>query len=408
MDKVLKKPELLSPAGDMERLDMALRYGADAVYLAGTQFGMRGGVKNFSNEELAEAVRRCHAASVRVHITVNTLPRMDELSALPAYLQHLEAIGVDALIIADMGVLRLAKRYAPTPEKHISTQTGIVNAESALGWMELGAKRVVLARELSLDEIRAIRRAVPRELELETFIHGSMCVSFSGRCLLSNYMTGRDAQRGVCAQPCRWKYALMEETRPGEYFPVFEEDGGTYIMNSRDMCMIDHIPELIGAGIDSFKIEGRAKSSYYTAVVTNAYQHAIRAAMAGRPLDPVWLAEVDKVSHRNYCTGFYYSDDGSMQFYDDARYLRDWQVAAYVVSCDPSGMALLTQRNRFFAGEELEILPPGEKPRRFVAQGMRDEDGSPIEVCRHPEMRFTMQLPCWAPKGTIVRRENQG
>lgn len=402
----LRKPELLSPAGDMERLEMALRYGADAVYLAGTQFGMRGGVKNFTAEELAEAVRRCHAQGVRVHVTVNTLPRQDELEALPAYLEHLEAIGVDALILADMGALRLARRYAPSPEKHISTQAGIVNAEAALGWMELGARRVVLARELSLDEIRAIRRAVPAELELECFIHGSMCVSFSGRCLLSNYMTGRDAQRGVCAQPCRWKYALMEETRPGEYFPVFEDDGGSYILNSRDMCMIEHLPELLEAGIDSFKIEGRAKSSYYTAVVTNAYQHAIAAAMTGEPLDPVWLEEVHKVSHRNYCTGFYFGDDGHMQFYEDARYLRDWQVAAYVLDCAPDGMATLTQRNRFFAGEELEILPPDGKPIRFTAQGMRDEDGQLLEACRHPEMRFTMQLPCVAPPGTILRREN--
>ena len=407
MDKPLKKPELLSPAGDMERLDMALRYGADAVYLAGTQFGMRGGVKNFSNDELAEAVRRCHEKGVRVHVTVNTLPRVDEMEALPAYLQHLEAIGVDALIIADMGVLRLAKQYAPTPEKHISTQMGIVNAAAALGWWELGATRVVLARELTLNEIRAIRRAVPDELELETFIHGSMCVSFSGRCLLSNYMTGRDAQRGVCAQPCRWKYTLMEETRPGEYFPVFEDDGGTYIMNSKDMCMFEHIPELIEAGIDSFKIEGRAKSSYYTAVVTNAYQHAIEAAMAGQPLDPIWLEEVEKVSHRNYYTGFYYGDNGKMQYYEESRYLRDWQVAAYVVDCDAEGMATLTQRNRFFAGEELEILPPNDTPKRFVAQGMRDADGFELEVCRHPEMIFTMPLPCWAPKGSIVRRENR-
>ena len=402
-----KRPELLSPAGDMERLDMALRYGADAVYLAGTQFGMRGGVKNFTPDELAEAVRRCHGQNVRVHVTVNTLPRTDELAALPDYLRLLESIGVDALIIADMGVLRLAKRYAPTPEKHISTQAGIVNAESALGWMELGASRVVLARELSLDEIRAIRRAVPPELELETFIHGSMCVSFSGRCLLSNYMTGRDAQRGVCAQPCRWKYALMEQTRPGEYFPVYEEDGGTYIMNSRDMCMIEHIPELIEAGIDSFKIEGRAKSSYYTAVVTNAYQRAITAAMEGQPLDPVWLDEVNKVSHRNYCTGFYYGDDGHMQYYDDARYLRDWQVAAYVLSCDAAGNALLTQRNRFCAGEMLELLPPGEKPVRFAAENICDEEGQPLTVCPHPEMRFYMKLPCWAPKGSILRRETK-
>ncbi len=400
----MKKPELLSPAGDMERLQMALRYGADAVYLAGTQFGMRGGVENFTLDELSEAVRLCHAAGVRVHVTVNTLPRMDELPALPDYLRHLEAIGVDALIIADMGVLRLAKRWAPTPEKHISTQAGIVNAESALGWMELGVKRVVLARELTLDEIRAIRRAVPPELELETFVHGSMCVSFSGRCLLSNYMTGRDAQRGVCAQPCRWKYALMEEKRPGQYFPVYEDDGGTYILNSRDMCMIGHIPALMEAGIDSFKIEGRAKSSYYTAVVTNAYQRAIASAMAGEPLDPVWLEEVDKVSHRHYCTGFYFGDDGQMQYYDDARYLRQWQVAAYVIRCDASGRALLTQRNRFFAGEELELLPPGQAPVRFLARDMTDEDGLPLTVCAHPEMRFYMPLPCPAPEGSIVRR----
>ena len=220
-------------------------------------------------------------------------------------------------------------------------------------------------------------------------------------------MIGRDAQRGVYAQPCRWKYALMEQTRPGEYFPVYEEDGGTYIINSRDMCMIEHIPELIEAGIDSFKIEGRAKSSYYTAVVTNAYQRAITAAMEGQPLDPVWLDEVNKVSHRNYCTGFYYGDDGHMQYYDDARYLRDWQVAAYVLSCDAAGNALLTQRNRFCAGEMLELLPPGEKPVRFAAENICDEEGQPLTVCPHPEMRFYMKLPCWAPKGSILRRETK-
>ena len=288
------KPELLSPAGDMERLRMAVAFGADAVYLAGTSYGMRGGVDNFTQPELYEAVKLCHEKKVRVHVTVNTLPRGDELDALPEYLAMLQDTGADVLIVADLGVFRMAQKYAPKLELHVSTQTGIVNAASASAWYDLGASRVVLARELSLQEIERLRRDTPEELEIETFVHGSMCVSFSGRCLLSNYLTGRDGNRGVCAQPCRWKYALMEETRPGEYFPIGEDRDGTYILNSKDLCMIEHIQELMDAGIDSFKIEGRAKSSYYTAVITNAYQNAIRAAMAGETLDPIWLEEVQR------------------------------------------------------------------------------------------------------------------
>ena len=279
----MRKPELLAPAGDMERLRMAVLYGADAVYLAGTSFGMRSFAGNFSPEELPEAVAFAHAHGVRVHVTVNTMPRGDELPALPAHLRLLNDSGVDALILADLGVFRMAQREAPNCELHISTQVSIANAACAAAWHELGAKRVVLARELSLEEIRVIRRDTPPELELETFAHGAMCVSYSGRCLLSNYMTGRDSNRGACAQPCRYQYALMEEKRPGEYFPVFEDEKGTYIMNSRDMCMIDHLAELAEAGVDCIKVEGRAKSAYYAAIITGAYRHALDAVAAGEP-----------------------------------------------------------------------------------------------------------------------------
>ena len=257
-----KKPELLSPAGDWEKLQMAVAYGADAVYLAGTAFGMRSFAGNFTDEELPRAVRYAHEHGVKVHVTVNTMPRSSEVEQLPAHLERLDASGVDALIVADLGAFTLAGKYAPHCQRHISTQQSIANYASATAWYELGAQRVVLARELSLDEIRTLRAKTPKELEIETFCHGAMCVSYSGRCLLSNYMTGRDANRGQCAQPCRYQYALMEEKRPGEYFPVFEDEKGTYIMNSRDMCMIDHLDDLMDAGVDCLKIEGRAKSGY--------------------------------------------------------------------------------------------------------------------------------------------------
>ena len=280
-----RKIELLAPAGDMERLGMAVAYGADAVYLAGTTFGMRSFAGNFTPEELKRAVALCHKKGVRVHVTCNTMPRNDEVARLPEWLTYLDQVGVDAVILADVGVMALAGKYAPHVQRHISTQASIVNYETARAWHDLGADRVILARELSLDEIREIRDKTPPELELEAFAHGAMCVSYSGRCLLSNYMTGRDSNRGACAQPCRYKYALMEEKRPGEYFPVYEDEKGTYIMNSRDMCTIDHVAKLIDAGLDSLKLEGRAKSAYYAAIVTGAYRHAIDAALAGQPLD---------------------------------------------------------------------------------------------------------------------------
>ena len=402
----MRKLELLSPAGDMERLEMAVAYGADAVYFAGTSFGMRSFAGNFSPEELPKAVRYAHDHGVRCHVTVNTMPRNDEIVRLPEYLEQLDDAGVDALIVADLGAFTLAGKYAPRCERHISTQQSIANYVCAQAWFDLGAKRVVLARECSLEEIRAIRQKVDPALEIETFGHGAMCVSYSGRCLLSNYMTGRDSNRGACAQPCRYQYALVEEKRPGEYFPVYEDEKGTYIMNSRDMCMIDHLPDLIQAGVDSIKIEGRAKSAYYAAIVTGAYRHCIDAVQAGKPLDPIWRNEVEKVSHRHYSTGFFYGQPG--QFTSDARYIRDWQVVAVVESCTETGLATASLRNKFSMGDEIELVGPDTRPVAFQAPLMMDENGYPLPAPRHPQMKFQIQLPCYAPPLSFLRacREN--
>ena len=396
------KPELLAPAGDPERLKMSVLYGADAVYLAGTSFGMRSFAGNFTPEELKSAVAYAHDHGVKVHVTVNTMPRSDELSGLPAHLELLEACGVDALILADLGVFRMAERYAPHCQRHVSTQVSIANYACANAWYELGAKRVVLARELSLEEIRTIRRNTPKELEIETFAHGAMCVSYSGRCLLSNYMTGRDSNRGACAQPCRYRYALMEEKRPGEYFPVFEDEKGTYIMNSRDMCMIDHIGDLMDAGVDCLKLEGRAKSAYYAAIVTGAYRHVIDDVAAGRPVDPVWRDEVEHVSHRRYSTGFFYGQPG--QYYENSRYIRDWQVCAIVTDCDSRGNATLSLRNKFAVGDSLEVVGPNLRPFALTVPMMRDEAGNDLSEPRNPQMVFTMTLPQPVPAYSILRR----
>lgn len=393
--------ELLAPAADMERLEMALSYGADAVYLAGNEFGMRASAGNFDNEQMARAMEMCHGLGRRVYVTCNTLPREDELKRLPAYLEMLDGLGVDGLIIADLGVMELAKRYAPHAKLHISTQLGVINSATACALYDMGADTVVLARETPMEDIRKIRANTPGELKLEAFVHGAMCVSFSGRCLLSNYLTGRDANRGECAQPCRWKYRLVEETRPGEYFPI-GEDGGTYIMNSRDMCMIEHMPELIDAGISSFKIEGRMKSAYYTAIVTNAYRHAIDAAVNGENLDRLWVEETEKVSHRPYCTGFYYGYPG--QHYAQASYSSLADVAAVVESCDSRGDAVLTQRNKFYKGDELELIGPDIRPVKFKVEHMYNSEGEEIEDTRHPMMEIHMDLPCPAPRLSIVRK----
>ncbi len=395
------KIELLAPAGDMERLRMSLAYGADAVYLAGNDFGMRAFAGNFTPEEMGQAVALCHSRGVAIHVTCNTMPRNDEIARLPEWLEYLQELGVDAAIVADVGVLSLLKRHAPKVKAHISTQASISNYQAARAWYDLGASRVILARELSLEEIREIRAKVPKELEMEAFVHGAMCVSYSGRCLLSNYMTGRDANRGACAQPCRYKYALVEEKRPGEYFPIGEDEGGAFIMNSKDMCMIDHIPELMEAGLNSLKIEGRAKSAYYAAVVTSAYRHAIDAALAGQPLAQVWRDEVDKVSHRHYSTGFYFGQPG--QYTADARYIRDWQVVAVVESCDRNGKALCSLRNKFSVGDALELIGPGLEPVSVTVPWMEDTDGLPLQEPKTPQMKFYMNLPVQAPPLSLLR-----
>ncbi len=398
------RAELLSPAGDFERLRAAFRYGADAVYLAGKEFGMRSASPNFGFEEMAEAVRLAHSLGKRVYVTCNTLPRGEELSRMPGYLEGCQAAGVDALIISDLGVLRMAKQYAPNTELHISTQTGVVNAEAACMLYELGASRVVLARELTLEEIAEIRAKTPKELEIEVFVHGAMCVSFSGRCLLSNYFTGRDGNRGECAQPCRWKYSLMEETRPGRYMPIEETEQGTFILNSRDLCMAEHIPELLEAGVYSLKIEGRAKADYYVASVTKAYRGALDAALSGEP-SPGWvMEELDKISHRGYSTGFYFDKNGPGQDSERGGYVRDWEVAAVCLGTGEDGRVRLSQRNRFFQGEPLDVLCPEEKPFTVVLEDMRNGEGEPIQAAPHATMEVTGFAGRSIPAGAYLRR----
>lgn len=400
-DQKRKIPELLAPAGDPERLRMAVLYGADAVYLAGTDFGMRAFAGNFTPEQMREAVEFAHSHGVRVHCTVNTMPRNDEIARLPEHLEQLNELGVDALIVADLGAFTLAGKYAPRCQRHISTQASICNYETARAWYDLGASRVILAREVGLAEIREIREKTPPELEIEAFVHGAMCVSYSGRCLLSNYMTGRDSSRGACAQPCRYQYALMEEKRPGEYFPIEEDEQGTYILNSRDMCMIDHLRDLTEAGLSSLKIEGRAKSAYYAAIVTGAYRHGLDAVAAGEEIDPVWRDEVEHVSHRPYSTGFYYGPPG--QYYANSRYVREWQVVALVMDCDAEGNATLSLRNKFRTGDTVELVGPDLRPFAMTVGQMQDESGAVLEEPRTPQMIFHMKLPKAVPPYTLVR-----
>lgn len=396
-----KRLEVLSPAGDREKLRAAVAFGADAVYLAGPAFGMRAAAGCFGPDDMAWAAGYCHGRDVKVYVTVNTIPTDEQMDALPDYLSQLDSAGVDGLIVSDLGVLALAKKYAPHAAVHISTQAGVMNTQTARMFYELGANRVVLAREMSLAQIAALRARVPAQLALEAFCHGAMCVSFSGRCVISDYMTGRAANQGACAQPCRWRYALMEEKRPGEYFPV-TEDAGTYLYNSRDMCMIDHVPELLAAGVSSLKIEGRTKSTYYAAVVTHAYRHAADAALAGEPLADVWKNEVYAVSHRPYSTGFYFGAPG--QYTDDARYFSRYDVMAVVEACGSAGNARLSQRNRFFPGDELELVMPGKEPLVFIVGEIKDGSGEPVAAASHPKMELHMTLPAQAPAGSFVRK----
>lgn len=406
---MMKRVELLSPAGDMERLELAVKFGADAVYVGGTQFGMRSNPSNFDPAQLQAACKLVHAAGKKLYLTCNTLPRSYELDALPDFLRSARAAGVDAFIIADMGVLAIAKQAAPEVEVHISTQAGIVNYAAANAFYQMGAKRIVTARELSLDEIKMIRDHTPPELEIEAFVHGAMCMSFSGRCILSDYMVGRDANRGDCAQPCRWKYHLMEETRPGQYFPINQEENGTYIFNSKDLCMIEHIPELVAAGVDSFKIEGRAKSAYYTAVVTHAYRQALDAYFAHPSPDfrvPDWvLAEMEKMSHRVYTTGFNFGPLQNGQELNTGGYVRNWDVCA--LYRDQQGNRLMVdQRNRFFEGDILEVLEPGQKPYTLTVRDLvREADGTRTEAANKATEVYSFAVDRSVSPDAILRRK---
>ncbi len=402
------RPELLAPAGDMERFLRALYFGADAIYLGGSAFSMRAAPANFGFDELKTACELAHSKNVKVYLTCNTVPRNDEIDALPDFLVSSREAGVDAFIISDLGVMSLAKKYTPDVDIHISTQAGITNYASAIEWYNFGATRIVTARELSMEDIATLRAKTPKELEIECFIHGAMCVSFSGRCLLSNYLVGRDSNRGDCAQPCRWQYSLMEKTRQGEYFPIDEDENGTYIMNSKDMCMIEHIPDLVKAGITSFKIEGRAKSAYYTSVVTNAYRQAIDGYL-NNPVDTYrpeqWIIdEMYKMSSREYCTGFYYGHPTeNAQIYYDGGYKRDWSVMAEVTDCK-DGRVYARQRNRIFNGDTLEVLERGVKPFDVVIEDLRDENGESIEKAPHPMMNFSFKCDREILKDALLRK----
>lgn len=386
----MKKPELLAPAGNMEKLKVAFAYGADAVYFGGMSYGLRAFAGNFNAEEIKEAVGYAHGLGKKAYVTVNIFPHNDDLKGLPEYLKYLNFCKVDAIILSDPGIFKITRETVPDMEIHLSTQANNVNFQSALFWHDLGVKRIVLARELSLDEIKEIRDRTPDSLELEAFIHGAMCISYSGRCLLSNYMTGRDSNRGECAHPCRYKYSLVEEKRPGQYMPVFEDERGTYIMNSKDLCMIEHIPELLDSGITSFKIEGRMKSSFYVAVVTKAYRNAIDSFLSlgeNYRFQQQWLIDLKKVSHRQFSTGFYLKNPG--QIYESSTYIKDYDIVGIVMDYDEiSGTARIEQRNRVYKGETVEVISPHSDTFNLILDFMVDEEGQEIDVAPHPQMTY--------------------
>ena len=407
--KISKRPELLAPAGDAERLDAALMYGADAVYLGGQLFNMRAATESFDDVTLKQAVDKCHKNGTNVHLVANTLPRNREVESLPHFFEVAADAGVDAFIIADVGVMRMAQKYAPGIDIHMSTQTGVVNYETANVLYDMGAKRIVMAREVCLDDIAEIRAKTPAELEIECFVHGAMCMSFSGRCMLSNYLTGRDANRGDCAQPCRWKYHLVEEKRPGQFFEITDSSDGTYILNSQDMCMIEHIPELVAAGVDSFKIEGRAKSAYYAAAVTNAYRAAIDEYLKNPSMDfkpSQWIIdEMRKISYRDYCTGFYFNNPNeNAHVYYDGIYIREWDIIANVLGSDGEFVDVI-QRNRFFVGDELEVLEPQTEPYTIKVTEMFNEKGESVDVAPNPMATIRIKCDKNIKAGAILRKE---
>lgn len=405
----MKKMELLCPAGTPAGLKTAVDFGADAVYLAGSEFGMRTSAA-LDDAALADGIRYAHQNGARVFVTCNTIPHNEEIKRLPAFLEYVNACGADAVIASDLGSMRLVQRYAPRCALHVSVQAGTVNSETARAFYELGAKRVVLARELTLDEISQIRAETPPELELEAFVHGAVCVSFSARCLLSDYMTGRDANRGACAQACRWRYTLTEEKRPGQHYDISEDETGTYILNANDLKMAEHLDKMAAAGIDSIKIEGRAKSEYYIAVTANAYRGALDslAGCNGGWHAPEWVSEeLDKISHRPYSTGFYFGRPQGMQTLESAGYLRDYVVAATVTGWE-NGRITAQLKNKFLRGQLLDCLEPGHAPFPVPADELYDGDGAPIDSAPHPMM--TVQIPFERPvaPGAVLRMKAEG
>lgn len=408
----MEKVELLAPAGNLEKLKMAIVYGADAVYIGGEEYGLRASADNFSLEDMRVGLEFAHSRGKKVYLTMNIIPRNADLEGMADYVNKVAELGVDAIILSDPGVFSIVRETAPNIDIHLSTQANNTNWRSAKFWYDHGVNRIVLARELSLKEIMEVKDKLPADLEIEIFIHGAMCISYSGRCLLSNYMANRDANRGECAHPCRWKYYLVEEKRPGEYMPVYENERGTYIYNSKDLCMIEYIPEIIKSGAVSLKIEGRMKSSFYVAQVVKAYREAINAYYSdpqGYKFDPIWLEELSKASHREYTTGFFFgkpTDEG--QIYHTSSYIRDYEFVGMVLSYDDStGIAKIEQRNRMFVGEEIEVVRPEGPFFTQKIKSMKNIDGEDIDVAPNPQMIVYMPMEEKVGEYTILRRKEK-
>lgn len=405
----MRNPELLAPGGSLEKLKTAILYGADAVYIGGETFSLRAAAENFSIEDMKEGLEFAHKRDKKVYLTANIIPHNSDIEAFKSYIAEIAPLGFDAVLISDPGMFEITREIAPNLPIHISTQANNVNYKSAYFWYKQGAKRVVLAREMSLKEIKEIREQTPTELELEAFVHGAMCVSYSGRCLLSNYMTARDANQGACAHPCRWNYYLVEETRPNEYMPVYENERGSFIFNSKDLCMIEHIPEIIDSGITSLKLEGRVKTAYYVATVVRAYRDEIDRFLEnpkGYRFNRESLEELLKVSHRPYSTGFYFGKpDEKSQVYTTSSYIRDYDLIGIVTDFDEkTGVATVTQRNRFFKGDEIEVLRPDKPYFSQKIEFMQDEKGNDIDVARNAEMIVKIKLTDVAQEGSMLRK----
>lgn len=391
----MKKPEILAPAGNLEKLKTAIDYGADAVYLGGSKLNLRAFADNFTNEQIREGVEYAHSRGRKVYVTMNVFPHNTDLDGMEEYIRELADTGIDAIIVSDPAIIVTAKEVAPDLEIHLSTQANNVNWKAAKFWYNQGVQRIVLARELSLEEIKTIRANLPEDCDLEAFVHGSMCMSYSGRCLLSNYMTGRDSNRGACAQPCRYKYYLMEEKRPGEYFPVVEDEKGTYIMNSKDLCMIKHIPEVIEAGVHSLKIEGRMKSSYYVAAIVKAYRQAVDAYLADKEnyeFKEEWMDILMQVSHRQYSTGFYFGEDNK-QIYENSSYIRNADIVGVVKAYDEdTKIATIEQRNKVLEGDTVQVLSPVGEVYTLTLNELKDQNGEKIESAPRAQMIFEAKL----------------